>query len=219
MDESKRKPFEAEMSKDEVADVIKDINRYYSEVTITEVNGACPYGHSEGEQYKVTGMNHAGMCGGLWHSIQPSVIALQYRGGPVWEKTPGFFRGLCPEMGRVQVEVKRKEKEDNKTLKTGAVIRDMTGKGYAALDKYKVTAEILGVERHCMWAHREGQTFEIDPFNIGGVCGALYWQAYHFLEILFGGGSFPWEAEEHIIQGACPDIYNQTIFRLVRERR
>lgn len=30
-----RNPFEVEMSKDDVADVIKDINRYYSEVTIT----------------------------------------------------------------------------------------------------------------------------------------------------------------------------------------
>ncbi|MCK5009856.1 MAG: TIGR04076 family protein [Deltaproteobacteria bacterium] len=217
--DKKREPFEVEMSKDEVADVIRDINRYYSEVTIIKVSGECPYGHKEGEKYKVTGMNHAGICGGLWHVIQPSILALQYEGGPVWEKAPGFFKGLCSEMGRVQVEVKRKEKQDTKTLKMEAKIKDMTGKGYAALDKYKVFVEILGVERHCMWAHREGQRFEIDPFNIGKVCGALYWQAYHFLEVLFGGGSFPWEAEPHIIHGACPDIYNQTIFRLIREER
>ena len=214
-----KQAFDVEMSGDEVADVVKDINRFYSEVTITRVNGECPYGHKEGEKYLTTGMNHAGICGGLWHQIQPSIIALQYEGGPVWAEKPGFFRGLCSEMGRVQVEVQRKKKDDTKTLRTEAKVRDMTGKGYPALDKYKVSLEILGVERHCMWAHREGQTFEIDPFNIGGVCGALYWQAYHFMEVLFGGGSFPWEVEEHIIHGACPDIYNQTIFRLIREER
>jgi len=212
-------PFEVEMSKDETADVIKDINRYYSEVTITKVNGECPYGHKEGEKYLTTGMNHAGICGGLWHQIQPSIIALQYEGGPIWESTPGHFKGLCSEMGKVQVEVQRKRKDDTKTLRTEAKVRDMIGKGYPALDKYKVSLEILGVERHCMWAHRMGQKFEIDPFNIGGVCGALYWQAYHFMEVLFGGGSFPWEVDENIIHGACPDIYNQTIFRMIREER
>ena len=214
-----KQAFDVEMSKDEVADVVKDINRFYSEVTIIKVNSECPYGHKEGEKYLTTGMNHAGICGGLWHQIQPSIIALQYEGGPVWAEEPGFFRGLCSEMGRVQVEVQRKKKDDTKTLRTEAKVRDMTGKGYPALDKYKVSLEILGVERHCMWAHREGQKFEIDPFNIGGVCGALYWQAYHFMEVLFGGGSFPWEVEEHIIHGACPDIYNQAIFRLIREER
>jgi len=214
-----KQAFDVEMSKDEVADVVKDINRFYSEVTIVKVNGECPYGHKEGEKYMTTGMNHAGICGGLWHQIQPSIIALQYEGGPIWAEKPGFFRGLCSEMGRVQVEVQRKKKDDTKTLRTEAMVRDMTGKGYPALDTYKVSLEILGVERHCMWAHREGQRFEIDPFNIGGVCGALYWQAYHFMEVLFGGGSFPWEVEEHIIHGACPDIYNQAIFRLIREER
>jgi uncharacterized repeat protein (TIGR04076 family) len=189
--DGEKQAFDVEMSKDEVADVIKDINRYYSEVTITKVNGECPYGHKEGEKYLTTGMNHAGICGGLWHAIQPSIIALQYEGGPVWEEKPGFFRGLCSEMGKVQVAVQRKQKEDTKTLRTEAAIRDMTGKGYPALDNYKLSLEILRVERHCMWAHREDQTFEIDPFNIGKVCGALYWQAYHFMEVLLGGGSFP----------------------------
>jgi len=137
MDE-KKEPFEVDMSKDEVADVIKDVNRYYSEVTVTKVSGECPYGHKEGEVYKTTGMNHSGICWGLWHAIQPSIIALQYEGGPIGEQKPGFFRGLCPEMGKVQVEVQRKQKEDTKTLRTEAKVRNMTGKGYPALDNYKV---------------------------------------------------------------------------------
>ena len=28
-----------------------------------------------------------------------------------------------------------------------------------------------------------------------------------------------YEAEQHIIQGACPDIFNQTTYRLIREER
>ena len=146
--DKKREPFEVEMSKDEVADVIRDINRYYSEVTIIKVSGECPYGHKEGEKYKVTGMNHAGICGGLWHVIQPSVLALQYEGGPVWEKAPGFFKGLCSEMGRVQVEVKRKEKQDTKTLKIEAKIKE-------ALSKKTGKTIVLNVDQ--------------DPDLIGGV--------------------------------------------------
>ena len=47
--DGEKQACDVEMSKDEVADVIKDINRFYSEVTVTKVSGACPYGHKEGE--------------------------------------------------------------------------------------------------------------------------------------------------------------------------
>ena len=50
--ENDKQVFDVEMSKDEVADVIKDINRYYSEVVITKVSGECPYGHKEGEVFE-----------------------------------------------------------------------------------------------------------------------------------------------------------------------
>ena len=42
----------------EEEDVVKKFqqfeNHYFQEVTITGVSGECPYGHKEGEQYKVS---------------------------------------------------------------------------------------------------------------------------------------------------------------------
>ena len=64
MDE-KKEPFKVEMSKEEVADVIRDINRYYREVTITHLTGGCPYGHREGETLRVRGMNRSP----IWVSV------------------------------------------------------------------------------------------------------------------------------------------------------
>ena len=81
-------PFEVEMTSDEVADVVKDINRFYSEITIVKVNGECPYGHKGGEQYMTTGMNHAGICGGLWHQTRRCP---QHRSQ---SHQPGLFAGL-----------------------------------------------------------------------------------------------------------------------------
>ena len=88
-----------------------------------------------------------------------------------------------------------------------------------ALINYRVFVEILGVENHCTRCQRPGQRFEIDHFNIGNLCGCMYWGLYHFMEILYSEGQVPWEGEEHIIHGICPDIFNQCSFRLIREKR
>lgn len=204
---------------DFVANILKTVNRYYQEVTITKVSGDCPYGHQEGEKYVVTSVNHDGMCGALYHAIHAPIVTLHYGGGVPWEKDSSVFKGVCPEMGRVQVEVKRFEKEDFNPLKTRTDTRDMTGKGFPSLDKYKIFVEIISIANRCMWGHKEGERFEVDPFNIGGVCGFLYWEAYHFMNLLFSGVSLPWEGEENIVRGACPDLFNQVSFRLIREER
>jgi uncharacterized repeat protein (TIGR04076 family) len=47
----------------------------------------------------------------------------------------------------------------------------------------------------------------------------MYWEIYHFINLLFSGGSLPWEADENIIHGCCPDVFNQLTYRLVREER
>ena len=122
-------------------------------------------------------------------------------------------------MGKVAVEVRRREKKDFKVFRTKPGVRDMTGKGFPGLEKYRVSLEILGVERHCTWAHRAGQRFEVDPFNIGRVCGNLYWGVYRFITLLYAGKGLPWETDENIIHGVCPDVFNQTAFRLIREER
>ena len=39
-----------EFSDDAITDILKITNRYFQEVTITNVNGECPYGHKVGEK-------------------------------------------------------------------------------------------------------------------------------------------------------------------------
>jgi len=215
---AQEKAYKDQFSVEEVSEIAKIVNRYYQEVAITKIFGTCPYGYKEGEKFRVTSVNHDGLCGALYQAIHPCIASMHYGGGVVWEKDINVVGGVCPEMGRVQVEVKRFKKEPTH-LKTKPAMKDMTGRGFPALDKYKVFVEILGIANKCMWGHRDGQRFEVDPFNVGGVCGFLYWEAYHFINLLFTGGSLPWEGEENVVHGACPDLYNQVSFRLVREKR
>ena len=117
------------------------------------------------------------------------------------------------------MEVRRMKRDTFSVFRTRPTLRDMIGKGFPSLDKYRVFVEILGVERHCTWGHRKGQRLEVDPFNIGDVCANLYWGAYQFINLLLTGGSLPWENDKHIIHSMCPDIFNQTSYRLIREER
>ncbi len=104
---------------DFVKGIVEAENRYYQEVTITKVNGECPFGLKEGEVYRVTNCNTDGLCGSLYKGIHSQIITLHYGGGLPWEKDQSSFKGLCPEMGKVQVDVKRIEKENFKFLKIG----------------------------------------------------------------------------------------------------
>ena len=201
------------------AKILKGENRYYQEVTITKVTGKCPYGHKEGEKYRVTALNSDGLCGSLYKSIHAFVVILHYGGSILWEKSPDIFKGLCPEMGRVQVEVKRFEQKKPTLLKTRPPFRDMTGKGLPALYKYKVMVEVLDIAKRCYWGHRVGQRFEVDPYNVGGACGFLYGQLYHFISTLLAGATPAWATQEHSITAVCPDPYDQLSFRLFLEQR
>ena len=210
--------FDQEYSDEAVAYIKGVENRYYQEVTIAKVTENCPYGHKEGGKYRVTSLNNDGLCGSLYHALHSPLTTLHYGGGQPWEKDANIFKGICPEM-KVQVDVKRIEQETPTYLKTVKEPRNMTGKGFPGIDKYRVYLEIINIANFCFWDHKEGQRIEVDPFNIGGVCGFMYWEIYHFINLLFSGGSLPWEAEENIIHGCCPDVFNQLTYRLVREKR
>jgi uncharacterized repeat protein (TIGR04076 family) len=201
------------------AKILKAENRYYQEVEITKVNGECPYGHKEGEKFKVTAMNSDGLCGSLLKFILAPVVTLHYGGGLIWEKNPDAFKGFCPEMGRVQVEVKRLQQEKPTLLKTGTQFIDMTGKGYPALDKHRVFVEVLDIAHNCYWGHKVGDRFEVDPFNVGGACCLLYGQLYSYLHVLLSGATPAWAMEEHSMSGECPDTYDRLCFRLSLEGR
>ena len=220
MEEEKQSTSQSEMDEG-LVEVIKTINRYHQEVTITGVRGSCPYGHREGEKFIVTGMNSDGLCGSLYQAIHPLVSTLEYGGGIPWEKDAGVFKASCPEIGKVQVVIRRFENEDPmQRLKTKTdFFKDMTGKGFSGIDKYRVFIEVLGIEKNCMWGHRVGGRCEVDAFNIGGICGALYEVVYPFINLLLAGGSMPWEGDKNIIHGACPDPYDLLSYRLIREER
>ena len=89
-----------EISESELS-VIQGANRYYQEVTITGVTGECPYGHKEGDQFKITSMNSDGICGALLKSVFFQIGTLHYGGSLLWDKNPDVSRGCCPEGGKV----------------------------------------------------------------------------------------------------------------------
>ena len=117
--------------------VLEKENRYYQEVTVTGVTGECPYGHKEGDQFKVTTMNSDGMCGSLLKSIFTQLTILHYGGSIFWEDNAEMSSGCCPEQGKVRVTIKRVSRQEKTLLKTPCQMKDMTGKGYSVIDKYK----------------------------------------------------------------------------------
>ncbi len=205
---------------DDPAKAILDAeNRYCQEVTVTRVNGTCPYGHREGDRFRVTAMNSDGICGALLKSIFFQVTALHYAGSIVWETGADAGRGSCPEGGTVEVAIQRVVREETTLLKTPCALRDMTGKGYGAVDRYRTTVEVLDIAGNCYWGHAVGDRFEVDPFNTGGACCMLYAQLYPYIHVLLTGTSPPWASDDHAVIGECPDTYNRLMFRLTAHDR
>ena len=218
---SDEKPTTVEEDMQALYKKVMDVeNRYYQEVVITGVTGECPYGHREGEVFRLTNINHDCICGALYKAIHPSVLTLHYGGSIPWEKSQDAFQGICPEM-QVKVEGKRVETGDLGTVfKTRTDIKNMTGKGFPAIDRYRAFIEISDIAGSCGWGHKKGERLELDPFNGGGVCGFLYAHIHQYLNMYYAGAEFPWEEEgSHIMHSMCPDTYNQVSFRLILEKR
>lgn len=206
-------------SKDIVAAILKGENRYCQEVTITGVNGECPFGHRPGETFRVTAMNSDGLCGSLFKAVHASLVTLHYGGSLLWEEDPDCFTAVCPGPARVEVQSKRVEQERPVRIKTRPQPKDMTGKGFAGLDSHRVFVEVLDIAQRCYWGHRVGDTFEVDPFNVGKACGFLYSQLYPFISVLLAGATPAWASQEHSVTAVCPDTYDQLAFRLYLEKR
>jgi len=201
------------------ATVIKAENRYYQEVTISKVHGTCPYGHREGDIFRVTAMNGDGICGSLLQGIFSPLAALHYGGNIIWREKAGTYSGCCLEGGIVEAEVKRIEQKEPVLLKTPYASKDMTGKGYPALDRYRVFVEVRDITVNCLWGHKVGDVFEVDPFNMGGACCFLYTQLYPYIHVLLSGTTPGWATEEHAMSGECPDTYDRLCYRLFLETR
>ncbi len=192
--------------------------RYSEDATITRVKGDCPYGHQEGDVFTLTNMNSDGMCGSLYHVIQPDLVTIHYGGGLLWHDDPYTFKGICKE-GKVEVEAKRNVLSKPTVVRTKPKFVDMTGKGFESVDKYRIYLETISVANTCTWGHKEDQKIEIDIFNIGKACGFLYASIYQYIHLLLSGGGGPWEADQNIFHGCCPDPFNQVTYRLIKEER
>jgi len=199
--------------------VLEKENRYYQEVTVTHVNGECPYGHKEGDQFKVTTMNSDGMCGSLLKSLFFPLTILHYGGRILWEENAELSSGYCPEKGTVRVAIKRVNRQEKTLLKTPCEMKDMTGKGYPALDKYRTFVEVRDIAVNCYWGHKIGDVFEVDPFNVGGACCFLYAQLYPYIHVLLSGSAPPWAWDERTVMGECPDTYDRLAYRLFLKER
>jgi uncharacterized repeat protein (TIGR04076 family) len=214
--EQENRPNEA----DEFADrVLKAEHRYYQQVTIRKVHGNCPYGHREGDAFRVTAMNSDGICGSLLQGIFSPVAGLHYGGNILWEKTAGTYTGRCLENGRVEAGIQRVEQKEPVLLKTPAAFKDMTGKGYPVLDAYRVLVEVRDIAVACIWGHKIGDVFEVDPFNVGGACCFFYAQLYPYIHVLLSGATPGWAMEEHAVSGECPDTYDRLSYRLFLQKR
>ena len=95
----------------------------------------------------------------------------------------------------------------------------MTGKGFAAIDAFRLFVEVLDIAHNRYWGHKPEDRFEVDPFNVGGACCLLYCQLYPYLHILLSGKTPPWAMEQHCIVGECPDTYDRLCYRLRLEKR
>ena len=204
---------------DAAAAVLRAENRYYQEITITGVEGECPYGHKVGDQFKVTAMNSDNICGSLLHVLLGRIVTLHYGGSLLWETNQNGFEGACPEAGKVQAAVRREEQKEPTLLKVPFTFKDMTGKGYPALDQYKLIVDVRDIAVNCYWGHKVGDTFEVDPFNVGGACSFLYGQMYPYIHVLLSGAAPPWAFDEHTVVGECPDSYDRLCFGLTLKER
>ena len=198
--------------------VKQEVNRYYEELTISKITGPCPYDHKEGDNFKLTCMCSDSLCGSMYQEIHPALTTLHYGGGLPWGDDPLSFKGTCPE-GKVHVKGRRIEQPKPCFVRTKTKTIDMTGKGFPGVDEYRINLEVISVANKCEWGHCEGKKNELDIFNIGEVCGFMYWEIYHFINLLISGGSLAWEADPNIIHGVCPDAFNQVTYRLIREKR
>jgi uncharacterized repeat protein (TIGR04076 family) len=199
--------------------VLKLEHRYYQKVTVTKVNGTCPYGLRVGDSFKITAMNSAGICGSLLQGIISPIVSLHYGGSILWEKNSDSFTGRCLEDGKVEVAVKRVKQKEPVMLQTQFSFKDMRGKGFPLLDKYRLFVEVRDIAVRCIWGHKIGDMFEVDPFNVGGACCLLYTQLYPYLHVLLSGATPGWATEEHAVSGEYPDTYDRLAYKLFLVKR
>ncbi|MFC1670118.1 TIGR04076 family protein [Spirochaetota bacterium] len=138
----------AQFDEEDINFIFNTANKYYQEVTVTGVDGECHYGHKTGDTFGVTPRNHDGLCGSLYKLINGDVLTPGYGGEVPWNKEKGVMTASCPENNKVRIELRRIKQEKPISLKTRTDSKNMVGKGYPALDKFKIYLEVIGSEKN-----------------------------------------------------------------------
>jgi uncharacterized repeat protein (TIGR04076 family) len=81
----------------------------------------------------------------------------------------------------------------------------------------KVKVEVIGLGGKCNAGHKIGDQFEVSCHNTAGMCGFLYHAIFPTLNVMQFEGSYPWGADEAIVN--CPDSYNLLTVKLRRVKK
>jgi uncharacterized repeat protein (TIGR04076 family) len=158
----------------------------------------------------------------MWFALKVPVHSINnftLRGRLLWEDKAELPTGHCPENGKVRVTIKQVSRDEKSLLKTPHQMKDMTGKGYPAIDKYRTFVEVRDIAVNCYWGRKRGDVFEVDPFYVDGACCFLYAQLYPYINVLLSDTSPPWAWDERTVMGECPDTYDRLAYRLFLEER
>lgn len=78
-------------------------------------------------------------------------------------------------------------------------------------------AIVTQVKGTCHANHQVGQTFKLNCYDSGGLCGFFYHDLFPYLNVMQFGGKYPWWDRE-VIEVECPDRFNTVSLRIEKEK-
>jgi uncharacterized repeat protein (TIGR04076 family) len=74
-------------------------------------------------------------------------------------------------------------------------------------------AEVLDVKGECTAGHRKGDTFSVNCYSSGGICGFFYHDIFPSLSVMQFGGKYPWASKDELVL-ECPDRHNAVTLKI-----
>jgi len=81
----------------------------------------------------------------------------------------------------------------------------------------KFIGTVTGAKGTCHANHKTGQTFELNCYDSGGLCGCFYHDIFPYLSVMQFGGKYPWWDKDQI-EVECPDRYNTVSLKIEKKR-
>jgi len=83
--------------------------------------------------------------------------------------------------------------------------------------RVRFTATVTGLKGTCNARHQIGQTFELNCYDPGGLCGFFYHDIFPVLSVMQFDGKYPWW-EKDSVDVECPDRYNVLSLKITRKK-